>query len=145
MNPQAGVPPAGVVEQVRSKAVSQAGGGVDGVLAVPLLRPTVELDLREVALAQPFVLEQFCARGVCEIEGVDGQLEHGDVGGEPSADVIGRDGGHDVVDVVASTEGLEHGGLRLLVQQAPVDAALVGHGCRVQRDSPDVRMSGLGP
>ena len=84
--------------------------------------------------------------GVCDVEGVDGQFEHGDVGGEPSADVVGRDGGHDRVDVVASKDGVEHRGLCLLVQHARVDACLVGHGCSVQLDSHTaVRMSGLWP
>lgn len=42
-----------------------------------------------------------------QVEGVDGQLDHGHIGGECSAYFEGSDGGHDVIDVVALQEGFD--------------------------------------
>ncbi len=45
MDPQAGLPPACVVEQVWLEASAHAGGGVQRVLAAEVLELTAELDL----------------------------------------------------------------------------------------------------
>src|SRR3954449_3346818 len=73
--PQRGLPPAGVVEEIGLQATAHAGGGVEGVLTVPVLDAAAERRLGQIALAKPLVLQRLAPRRARQVECGDGQLE----------------------------------------------------------------------
>src|SRR3954463_1072918 len=65
--PQRGLPPTGIPQKIGLQAAAHTGGGVHGVLAVAVLHTAAERHLRQIALAQPLVLQRLGARRTSEM------------------------------------------------------------------------------